>query len=56
MKFLYVKDNENFGCIIEAPTADECFDLGIEKIEKENGEFLNYYAIDEFGLKTYTAI
>jgi hypothetical protein len=56
MKFLYTKDNENFGFTIEAPTAEECFELGIEKIEKADGDLINYYSIDEFGLKTYTVL
>lgn len=56
MKFLYTKDNENFGFTIEAPTAEKCFELGIEEIEKAAGELLNYYSVDEFGLKTNTAI
>ncbi|WP_342477415.1 hypothetical protein NYE24_30670 [Paenibacillus sp. FSL H7-0350] len=54
MKFLYTKDNKNFGFIIEAKTAEECFDLGIEKIVKEEGELLNYYSVDENGLRTCT--
>lgn len=54
MKFLYSKDSENFGFIIEAKTAEECFDLGIERIRKEEGEMLNYYSVDEHGLRTYT--
>ncbi|OZQ97348.1 hypothetical protein [Paenibacillus sp. VTT E-133291] len=56
IKFLYTKDNENFGFTIEAPTAEKCFELGIEEIEKADGELLDYYSIDEFELKTHTAI
>jgi hypothetical protein len=46
MRFIYVKDELNIGFIAEAPTADECFELGLEKIEKADGELLNYYSIE----------
>lgn len=46
MKFLYEKNGKNFGFIIEAPSEEECFELGIESIEKNEGRLLNYYSIE----------
>lgn len=46
MKFLYEKGGRNFGFTVEASTDEECFELGIDAIEKDDGTLLNYYPIE----------